>query len=151
MAWAVQQLIFLAAASAPAAVLAFEGSWNLPAPQVTVLPPHFVVSAMQHVEASVAAQGAFAQFNVAASTFFFFPAAQAYVEHLALAVQQLVFMAAWLDPKKVGWTPAAVLAFEGSWSLPAPQVTVLGTFAWDRIYDKKVPPDPGRPQIGIFL
>jgi len=62
---------------------------------------------MQHVAASVAAQVAVAQFDVAA--LFFIPAAQEGVklEHLAVAVQQLVFMAAAL-------APARVSAFEGS-------------------------------------
>jgi len=89
----------------------------MPAPQAMVFPPHFVVSFMQHVAASVAAQVAVAQVAVAA--LFFIPAAQEGVklEHLALAVQQLVFLAA-------ASAPAPVLAFEESRNLPASQTMV---------------------------
>jgi hypothetical protein len=118
VALAVQQLVFLVAASAPAAAPAFEESLNVPASQVMVLPPHFVVSGMQHLEASVEAQVAVAQCNVAALVCFFIPAAQVKLEHLALAVQQLVFLVATS-------LPAAAPAFEGSWNLPASQVMVL--------------------------
>ena len=113
-------MVFMAAALAPAAAPAFEGSLNLPVSHVTKLPPHFVVSFMQHVEASVAAQVAVAQFNAAALLCFFIPAAQECVEleHLAWAVQQLDFMAAIL-------APAALFAFAGSLNMPASQEMLL--------------------------
>ena len=115
VAFAVQQLVFMAAASAPAATPAFEGSLNVPTAQVPAWPPHFVASFMQHFEASVAAQVAVAQFVVAAGVIDFIPAAQVYVEHLACALQQVVFMAA-------ASVPAAVPAFEGSLNVPAAQM-----------------------------
>ena len=45
----LQQAIFRAASSTPPATPALEGSWYFPEAQVTVLPPHFVVSFSQHV------------------------------------------------------------------------------------------------------
>merc|ERR1719171_1246812 len=103
-----------ATASLPFAVPALAESWYLSVPQVTVFPPHRVVSASQQVASQPDAAPGHLVVSVTL-VFFFFPAEHVTELQVALAVQHAATAS----------LPFAVPALVGSWYLSSPQVTVF--------------------------
>jgi len=118
VAFVVQQRSFFSASSAAFAieVPALLGSQYLSASHVSaVIPPHFVVSAVQHADA-VQEAASLEQVVVEAAVMLVYPAAQVYVEHIAFVVQQLFFLS-------VSVVPAVLPAFAESQYLPVSHVS----------------------------
>jgi len=122
--WFVQQLDFFVVSETGVVIVvpALLVSWYLFASHVITLPPHFAVSASQHVEASLEPQVSVAQKKFSGVPLSFCPAAhkEPCPVHACLAVQQLDFFVA-----SVTGVAISVPALLVSWYLFASHVITL--------------------------